>query len=223
MEPVLSQTEGLGFLCIFGLAMIALTGWIGRGQRKDRSEFLVAGRSLGVWPAALSIAASWIWAPALFVASQKAYDQGLPGVFWFTFPNVLSLVFFAPLAFRLRKLFPAGFTLPQLMLRRHGRAVHVLYLIQFFGLQICSFAVQILAGAVLIQSLTGLPFVVVALILVVTALIYSTQCCPGKVTPTDGKSLPLNVLWSVLPGNDLKSRGRKWPPERSIPTRHNGG
>ena len=154
--------------------MIALTGWIGRGQRKDRSEFLVAGRSLGVWPAALSIAASWIWAPALFVASQKAYDQGLPGAFWFTFPNVLSLVFFAPLAFRLRKLFPAGFTLPQLMLRRHGRAVHVLYLIQFFGLQICSFAVQILAGAVLIQSLTGLPFVVVALILVVTALIYST-------------------------------------------------
>ena len=49
------------------------------------------------------------------------------------------------------------------------------------------------------------------------------QCCPGKVTPTDGKSLPLNVLWPVLPGNDLKSRGRKWPPERSIPTRHNGG
>ena len=50
-----------------------------------------------------------------------------------------------------------------------------------------------------------------------------TQCCPGKVAPTDGKSLPLNVLWPVLPGNDLKSRGRKWPPERSIPTRHNGG
>ena len=49
------------------------------------------------------------------------------------------------------------------------------------------------------------------------------QCCPGKVGPTDGKSLPLNVLWPVLPGNDLKSRGRKWPPERSIPTRHNGG
>ena len=49
------------------------------------------------------------------------------------------------------------------------------------------------------------------------------QCCPGKVAPTDGKSLTLNALWPVLPGNDLKSRGRKWPPERSIPTRHNGG
>ena len=53
--------------------------------------------------------------------------------------------------------------------------------------------------------------------------VYGKQCCPGKVAPTDGKSLLLNVLWPVLPGNDLKCRGRKWPPERSIPTRHNGG
>ena len=28
----------------------------------------------------------------------------------------------------------------------------------------------------------------------------------GKVAPSDGKSRPLNVLWPVLPGNDLKSR-----------------
>lgn len=49
------------------------------------------------------------------------------------------------------------------------------------------------------------------------------HCCPGKVALTDGKPLPFNVLRPVLPGNDLKSRGRKWPPERSIPMRHNGG
>ncbi len=49
------------------------------------------------------------------------------------------------------------------------------------------------------------------------------QCCPGKVAPSDGKSRPFNVLWPVLPGNDLKSRGRKWSPERSIRTRHNEG
>ena len=90
MNPVLSRLEGFAFLVIFGLSMVALTAWVGRGHQKNRAEFLVAGRSLGVWLAALSIAASWIWAPALFVASQKAYDQGLPGVFWFTFPNVLS-------------------------------------------------------------------------------------------------------------------------------------
>ncbi len=55
------------------------------------------------------------------------------------------------------------------------------------------------------------------------ALTIAHQCCPGKVAPSDGKSRPLNVLWPVLPGNDLKSRGRKWSPERSIRTRHNEG
>ncbi len=54
-------------------------------------------------------------------------------------------------------------------------------------------------------------------------VIIRAQCCPEKVAPSDGKSRPLNVLWPVLPGNDLKSRGRKWSPERSIRTRHNEG
>ncbi len=54
-------------------------------------------------------------------------------------------------------------------------------------------------------------------------LMHLYQCCPGKVASSDGKSRPLNVLWPVLPGNDLKSRGRKWSPERSIRTRHSEG
>ena len=174
MNNILSPVGGIVFLVLFGLAMLALTAWFGRHRKRDRTEFLLAGRSLRVGPAAMSIAASWIWAPALFIASQKAYDQGLPGVFWFTFPNVLALVIFAPLAFKIRKIFPAGFTLPQLMRERHGRGVHVLYLIQFLGLQVSSFAVQILAGAALIQILTGLSFQVVAVALVMIALSYST-------------------------------------------------
>ena len=51
---------------------------------------------------------------------------------------------------------------------------NVLYLIQFLGLQVSSFAVQILAGAALIQILTGLSFPVVAAALVMIALSYST-------------------------------------------------
>ena len=35
-----------------------------------------------------SIAASWIWAPALFVSVQLAYEKGIAGIFWFTIPNV---------------------------------------------------------------------------------------------------------------------------------------
>ena len=162
MNNILSSSQGVVFLVAYGITMIAITAWFGRGHKKDQSEFLLASREIGVLPGALSIAASWIWAPALFIASQKAYEQGVAGVFWFTVPNVLALLLFAPLALKIRKVLPKGYTLPQFMRERHGVGVHRLYLIQFFGLQICSFAVQILAGSKLIQLLTGLSFPVIA-------------------------------------------------------------
>ncbi len=65
--------------------------------------------------------------------------------------------------------------------------------------------------------------IALAIMTTIVSAIIRFQCCPGKVVPSDGKSRPLNVLWPVLPGNDLKSRGRKWSPERSIRTRHNEG
>ena len=198
MQNVLDQTGGLIFLFLFGAVMVALTAWVGRGRRRDNAEFLLAGRNVGVLTGAMSIAASWIWAPALFIASQKAYEQGIAGLFWFTFPNVMALVVFAPLALRIRERFPSGYTLPQFMGNRHGRGVHILYLIQFFGLQICSFAVQILAGSALIETMTGLPFLLVATILVGTALLYSVMGGIRASLTTDFLQMALILTISAI-------------------------
>lgn len=173
MEKLLTPAEGLLFLAIYGLVMIAATVWVSWRRKQDTPEFLLASRSVRVLPGAMSIAASWIWAPALFISSQKAFEQGLPGAFWFIFPNLLALLVFAPLGLRVRRVLPKGYTLPQYIRMRHGRGVHVLYLIQFFGLQLCSFAVQILAGSTLIKTMSGLPFSVVAACLVLIVLTYA--------------------------------------------------
>ena len=137
MNSVLSPVQGLVFLPAYGLAIIAFTIWISRRYSRDKVEFLLANRSLKMWPAAMTIASSWIWAPALFLSAQKAYEEGVSGLFWYVMPNFLALIVFAPLALRIRKKLPLGYTLPQLMRHRHGRGVHVLYLIQFLGLQFC--------------------------------------------------------------------------------------
>ena len=170
---VLNSSQGLLLLVAYGATLIALSFVFTRRRRKDHAEFLLAGRNIGPLAGAMSIAASWIWAPALFISSQKAFDQGIAGFGWFLVPNIAALLLFAPLALRIRKVLPNGFTLPQFIHQRHGRAVHVLYLIQFLGLQICSFAVQILAGSKLIEQVTGLDFHLVALILVSITLAYS--------------------------------------------------
>jgi len=209
MKNVLSPEGGLLFLFLYGATMIALTFWITKGRRQDKVEFLVANRGIGVLQGAMSIAASWIWAPALFLASQKAYEQGIAGLFWFTVPNLLALVLFAPLALKIRRTLPHGYTLPQFIRRTHGPGVHILYLIQFFSLQICSFAVQILAGSVLIQAMTGLDFHIVATVLVIIALSYSVMGGIRASIMTDflQMALILGISALVVPWVLLKAGG----------------
>src|SRR5699024_9541520 len=76
-----------------------------------REGFLLGNRQVGWVRSGFSIAATWIWAPALFVAAQQGYENGWVGVFWFTVPNVACLMIFAWFARRARDRFPDGFTL----------------------------------------------------------------------------------------------------------------
>ncbi|MCP4214135.1 MAG: hypothetical protein GY765_05740 [bacterium] len=147
--------------------------YFSRRSGKTKNEFLAAGRSLGKWEAAFSIAATWIWAPALFIAAQKAYTHGLAGLFWFTVPNILCLIIFAYFAKIIRNKLPEGFTLSQYIKKRHSTRVQILYLIELCGLATCSFAVQLLAGGAVINSLTGIPFFWVTVVLACMALSYS--------------------------------------------------
>lgn len=52
-----------------------------RKREKTKEEFLVANRSMPWLLTAFSMAATWVWAPSMFVASEKAYTQGIAGVF----------------------------------------------------------------------------------------------------------------------------------------------
>jgi len=152
---------------MFGLAYFYLQ------KSKTHTNFLVADRKVGFMKSGFSTAATWIWAPALFIASQKAYQQGLPGVFWFTFPNILCLCIFAYFAHYLRQKFKNGFTLAQYMNVRHSRRVQILYIISLSALSICQFAVQLLAGGAVVTYLTGIDFHIVTIILTAIALSYS--------------------------------------------------
>lgn len=164
--------SGVYLLAGFGVAMAALALIFTRGT-VGKEGFLVANRELGLWPSALSIAATWTWAPALFIASQMAYQKGVIGLFWFVVPNVLCLIIFSEFAARLRDRMPQGYTLPEFMGKIHSARVKRVYLVQMIGLSTCSFAVQLLAGGMIFSTLTGLPFLPVTLALSFIALSYS--------------------------------------------------
>ena len=140
----------------------------------SKERFLVAGRKINWFVGGFSIAASWIWAPALFVSVQMAYQKGLAGIFWFTFPNIIALAIFAFFAPRIRNLRPEGYTLPQyIRYRLKSKKVHKIYLVPFIFYQIMAVSVQLFAGGSLIMLLTGIPVKIVIPILALIALTYT--------------------------------------------------
>lgn len=75
-----------------------------RKRTQTKEEFLAAGHSAPWLLTAFSMAATWVWAPSMFTAAEKAYTQGFAGMFWFVVPNILTMILFAFFANKMRKL-----------------------------------------------------------------------------------------------------------------------
>jgi Na+/proline symporter len=171
----ISQSTGYWLLLCFGIAMFLITFFFARWERwHTKDGFLVASRNVGWLLGGFSIAASWIWAPALFVSVQMAYQKGLAGIFWFTLPNILSLTIFALLAPRIRRRLPEGYTLPEYVkFKFRTRRVHTIYLFPFLFYQLMAVVVQLYAGSGLVSLLTGISQPLVMVILAVIVLAYT--------------------------------------------------
>lgn len=144
-----------------------------RHRRQDKAEYLAAGHNAPWLATAFSMAATWVWAPSMFTAAEQAYKTGFVGVFWFVVPNVLTLILFAFFANQMRELRPNGWTFSDYIREKFSNRTHTAYLVESFGLQICSMAVQLLAGAAIFHKITGLPFFTTTLLLAVVPLAYT--------------------------------------------------
>lgn len=165
----------IGFivLAVYALVMISATV-IFTKKTSNAENFHVADRNIPVGISAMSIATTWIWAPALFISAEKAYTSGIPGMFWFLVPNVLCLLLFIPFAKRIRNKFPKGVTLTGYMSKQYNsNKVKGIYSFQLGALAVLSTAVQLLAGSKLLSLITGLPFWVITIALAVIAFSYS--------------------------------------------------
>lgn len=165
--------NGLLVLVAYAAVMIIVTVVFSKkGMRPE--EFHVGKRNMGTISSAMSIAATWIWAPALFTSAEKAYVNGIPGLFWFLVPNILCLILFIPFAKRIRRRMPDGITLSGFMKKEYkSESVKKVYMFQLGALSVLSTAVQLLAGGKILSSVIGIDFFVVTIILAVIAFSYS--------------------------------------------------
>lgn len=163
-------------LCVLLIYTVIMFGITVLMTKKENNieKFCVGNRNTGWMVSALSIAATWIWAPALFTSTENAYTKGFAGLFWFLVPNVLCLILFIPFAKKIREEMPEGITLSGYMFEKyHSRAVKNTYLFQLGALSALSTGVQLLAGSKILSMLTRIPFAAMTVIIAVIAFSYS--------------------------------------------------
>jgi Na+/proline symporter len=164
--------NGILLLAVYTTAMVGIT-LLATKKSETATDFHVGDRKMGIISSALSTSATWVWAPALFTSAEKAYANGIPGLFWFLVPNVLCLLLFMPFAKRIRERMPDGITLSGFMGREYGAGVKGVYLFQLSALAVLSTGVQLLAGGKILSMVTDIPFFAVTVILAVIAFSYS--------------------------------------------------
>lgn len=192
--------KGIIVLIIYALIMIGATMvFTKRTKEGDSESFHVGNRNMGTVVSAMSIAATWIWAPALFTSAEKAYSNGIAGLFWFLVPNVLCLILFIPFAKKIRREMPNGITLSGFMHQKYkSKAVKNVYLFQLTLLTILSTAVQLLAGGKILSMATGLPLWLMTVVLAVIAYSYSRISGISASVLTDGIQMVFLIIACIL-------------------------
>ena len=178
----------------------------------DTNTFLVSDRNVGTLVGGLSVGATWLWAPALFVSATKAYTQGIPGLFWFLLCNFLCLIIFGFFAEKLRERVPDGFTLSGFIKDTVSKRVSKFYWGELGFLTISAFTIQLLAGGMLMHTMTGVDFTLITVVMAAIALSYSLFSGIKGSIITDGVQMVIIAVvclalvpWAVINGGGLET------------------
>ncbi len=152
----LSSSLGLTLVVIFGLAWILFGWYLGRAN-KTHEDFALAGRNVGFALASATAMATWVTSNTTLVAPQLTYQFGIWGMVGYSFA-ALGLILFAPLAARIKRLMPNGYTSGDFIRLRYGQAAWwafiVISVVYAFG-----WLVSLgMAGGILLEALSGLDY-----------------------------------------------------------------
>lgn len=167
----LSVQTGMLLLGAFGLLWIVLGLYWGR-RAKSLEGFMVAGRNVGLAMGTATAVATWITSNTVMLAPQFALQLGVWGMLGYSTAS-FGLFLFAPLAQRIRRVMPEGFTSVEFIRLRYGRGAWVVFLCisLFYGL---TWMVSMgIAAGLLLQSLAGIPYIYGMTVILLVCVLYT--------------------------------------------------
>lgn len=175
MFPILNATEGLSLLLFYTMFIWVLMTLSSKFLSQTKEGFLVADRKLNLVQGSMSVGAAWTWAPGIFVAAFQGYTNGITGLFWFSFGNILSLMVFGYFAVKLHKLNPAGYTMSEYLGNKYGGNVQKLLGIGLYSMAIFAATANVLAGSQSLELITGISYHYTSVAITLIALSYALR------------------------------------------------
>ena len=155
-DAVLDPSIGWLILALFSLVWIWLGWFLGR-RAAGLEGFMLAGRKVGLALGTATAMATWVTSNTTMAAPQLALQMGIWGMVGYSLGSI-GLILFAPLAGRIRRLMPHGFTSGEFVRLRYGKTAWRVFLgiSLFYAL---GWLVSLgMAGGVLINALTGIDY-----------------------------------------------------------------
>jgi len=167
------MTPTVAWSILIGLSLlwVAIGIWLGR-KTKDLESYALCGRNVGLAFGAATAVATWITSNTTLLAPQFAIQLGIWGMIAYSSAS-FGLFLFAPLAKRIQKLMPHGFTSGDFIRIRYGRAVWVLFMLISVFYALTWLISMGMAGGLLLKAVANIPYFTGMTIILSTCVLYT--------------------------------------------------
>jgi Na+/proline symporter len=153
---ILDPATGWFILAAFSALWVALGWYFGR-EAEQLDDYVLAGRRVGLALGTATVMATWVTSNTTMAAPQLALQMGIWGMIGYSLGSV-GLFMFAPLARRIRRLMPSGYTSGDFIRLRYGNAAWRIFLLISLFYSMGWLVSMGMAGGILIHALTGIPY-----------------------------------------------------------------
>lgn len=153
---ILDVSTGWIVLAAFSALWVFL-GWYWGRNADELDEYVLAGRRVGMALGTATAMATWVTSNTTMAAPQIALQMGIWGMLGYSL-GAVGLIMFAPLASRIRRLMPGGYTSGDFVRLRYGTLAWRIFLLISLFYSLGWLVSMGMAGGVLINALTGIPY-----------------------------------------------------------------
>lgn len=168
----------------FSVLWVILGIWWGRKGSEGSDEYMFAGRNIGLALTTATLMASWVTGNTTLSAPEMGYTLGIWGMIGYALAG-LGLLFFAPLAIRIKRLLPKAHTSGDFVRLRYGKPSWYIFLVITFAYTLGFLITQGMGAGLLLEALSGIDYRVGMFTIITVSTLYTLFGGMRAVVGTD--------------------------------------